>query len=72
MVRDAQRNVILSASTKISNDWNSLQQEVFAILFVVKLMIEHDFFSVIVESYCKTAVTLINGGEFNLWGMEFG
>ena len=65
--RDELGRISFSATTKITNIKSPLQAEVMTIFFGVKLKFEHEWLNVIVESDCKTTVSLINGVVFNFW-----
>ena len=67
VARDEQGKISFSATARITNVRSPLQAKVMAIFFGVKLMFEHGWLNVIVESDCKTAISLINGDVFNLW-----
>ena len=65
VVRNAQGDVRLSAVAKMTEVKNSLQAEVMIILFEVKLMYEYDLLNIIIESNCKTIISLIKGDISN-------
>ena len=65
VARNELGDVCLNAGAKMTDAKNSLQVEVMAILFRVKLMYEYEWQNIIVESDCKIVISLINGDISN-------
>ena len=66
-LRDEHEAVLLSATGCIHSIKSSLYAEVLAVLFGLKLTVEHNFLRVIVESDAQVAIDLISKGEVGLW-----
>ena len=67
VARNDQGEVCLSVMANVMNVKNPLHAEVMAILFGVKMMFEHGWLNIIVESDYKTAISLIKGDISNYW-----
>ena len=61
VARNDQGEVCLSAVANVTNVKDPLHAEVLAILLGVKLMFEYGWMKIMVESDCKTAISLIKG-----------